>query len=148
MFGRMLNETLGKIHVWMTFIFFNAVFIPMHVVGLGGMVRRISDPTVYDFLRPLQPLNVFISVGAFFLLLGQLPFVVNFFWSLCAGQKATANPWQANTLEWSTASPPPHHNYDTIPVVHRGPYEYSAPESPQEWLPQDRPFVSGPSATA
>jgi cytochrome c oxidase subunit 1 len=147
LFGRMLNATLGTIHFWMTFIFFNAVFIPMHVVGLGGMMRRIADPTVYDFLRPLQPLNVFISVCAFFLLLGQLPFVVNFFWSLCAGPQASPNPWQANTLEWSTSSPPPHHNYDVLPVVYRGPYEYSAPDSPQGWLPQHQALVAGPSAT-
>jgi len=121
---------------------------PDAVVGLGGMMRRIADPTMYDFLRPLQPLNVFISVGAFLLLLGQLPFVVNIFWSLWAGPKAPANPWQANTLEWSTASPPPHHNYDVIPVVYRGPYEYSSPDSPQGWLPQHQALVAGPSPTA
>jgi cytochrome c oxidase subunit 1 len=148
MFGRMLNETLGKIHFWMTFIFFNAVFIPMHVVGLGGMMRRIADPTLYDFLRPLQPLNVFISVCSFLLLLGQLPFVVNFFWTLFAGQKASDNPWQANTLEWGTSSPPPHHNYDIIPVVHRGPYEYSVPNISQDYVPQAQPMVAGPSPTA
>jgi len=79
-------------------------------------------------------------------MLGQLPFVVNFFWSLCAGQKAAPNPWQANTLEWSTTSPPPLHNFATIPVVHRGPYEYSAPDRPEEWFPQDRSVVPGPSA--
>jgi len=148
LFGRLLNDTLGKIHFWMTFVCFNAVFIPMHVVGLGGMMRRIADPTMYDFLRPLQPLNVFISVAAFLLLLGQLPFVVNFFWGLCAGPQAPANPWQANTLEWTTASPPPHHNYDVIPVVCRGPYEYSAPDSPQGWIAQNQALVAGPATTA
>jgi cytochrome c oxidase subunit 1 len=147
MFGRMMHETLGKIHFWLTFIFFNLVFGVMHLVGVGGMMRRIADPTMYDFLKPLQPMNVFISVCAFLLLLGQLPFVVNFFWSLVAGRRASANPWQATTLEWSTASPPPHHNYDTVPVVYRGPYEYSAPDSSDDWLPQDRP-LSRPSATA
>jgi cytochrome c oxidase subunit 1 len=148
MVGRMLNEILGQIHFWLTFIFFNLVFSVMHFVGLGGMVRRISDPLRYDFLQPLQPLNVFISVCAFLLLLGQLPFVVNIFWSLFAGRRAPANPWQANTLEWSTASPPPHHNFDIIPVVHHGPYEYSAGAGPEDWLPQDRPVVSGSSSTA
>jgi cytochrome c oxidase subunit 1 len=77
-----------------------------------------------------------------------LPFVVNIFWSLFAGRRAPANPWQANTLEWSTASPPPHHNFDIIPVVHHGPYEYSAGAGPEDWLPQDRPVVSGSSSTA
>lgn len=148
LFGRMLNETLGKLHFWMTFVCFNAVFLPMHVVGLGGMMRRIADPTLYAFLRPLQPLNVFISVSAFLLLLGQLPFVVNVCWSLYAGTKAPDNPWQANTLEWSTASPPPPHNYDVIPVVYRGPYVYSPPDSPQHWVPQHQAPVAGPAATA
>ena len=148
MVGRMLNEVLGQIHFWLTFICFNLVFGVMHLVGVGGMMRRISDPLVYDFLKPLQPLNIFISIGAFLLLLGQLPFVVNIFWSLFAGRRAPANPWQANTLEWSTASPPPHHNFDTIPVVHRGPYEYSAGTGPEDWLPQDRLMVAGSSSTA
>jgi cytochrome c oxidase subunit 1 len=112
------------------------------------MVRRISDPLLYDFLKPLQPLNIFISVCAFVLLLGQLPFVINIFWSLFAGRRAPANPWHANTLEWSAASPPPHHNFDTIPAVHRGPYEYSAGAGPEDWLPQDRPVVAGSSSTA
>ena len=148
LFGRMMNEMLGKIHFWMTFIFFNLVFGVMHLVGVGGMMRRIADPTAYPFLQPLQPLNVFISICAFLLIFGQIPFVFNFFYSLFAGAKAEANPWQANTLEWSTTSPPPHHNFDTIPVVHRGPYEYSAPDSTDEWLPQDRPLISGSSATS
>ena len=148
LFGRMMNDMLGKIHFWMTFIFFNLVFGVMHLVGVGGMMRRIADPTVYPFLQPLQPLNVFISICAFLLMLGQIPFVINFFYSLFAGTKAEANPWQANTLEWSTVSPPPHHNFDTIPVVYRGPYEYSAPDSTDEWLPQDRPLISGSSATS
>jgi cytochrome c oxidase subunit 1 len=148
MVGRMLNEVLGKMHFWLTFIFFNLVFSVMHLVGVGGMMRRISDPLLYDFLKPLQPLNIFISVCAFLLLLGQLPFVINIFWSLFAGRRAPANPWQANTLEWSTASPPPYHNFDTIPAVHRGPYEYSAGAGPEDWLPQDRPLVSGSSSTA
>ncbi len=143
MTGRMMNETLGKIHFGLTFIFFNLVFGAMHLVGVGGMMRRIADPTRYDFLQPLQPLNVFISVCAFLLLAGQIPFVINFFGSLLAGRKAEANPWQANTLEWHTASPPPHHNFDTVLTVHRGPYDYSAPGSAQDWLPQDRARIAG-----
>jgi cytochrome c oxidase subunit 1 len=145
MFGRMMNDALGKIHFWMTFVFFNAVFFPMFFLGAGGMMRRIANPLQYEFLKPLQPLNVFITTSAILLLVGQLPFVVNFLWSLRAGEKAAANPWEANTLEWSTPSPPPHHNFEAIPVVYRGPYEYSSPEAPEDWFPQDRPLKVRPA---
>ena len=141
MFGRMMNETLGKIHFWLTFLFFNAVFIPMFLLGAGGMMRRIANPMQYDFLQPLQPMNVFATVASILLLLGQIPFVINFFWSLFAGKVAERNPWQANTLEWTAPSPPPHGNFETVPVVYRGPYEYSHPSVPEDWLPQDRPAV-------
>ncbi len=141
MFGRMMNETLGKIHFWMTFLFFNAVFFPMFFLGAGGMMRRIANPLQYDFLQPLQPLNVFVTISALFLFIGQIPFVVNFFWSLFKGRKAEQNPWKANTLEWSAPSPPPHGNFETVPVVYRGPYEYSLPGITEDWLPQDRPAV-------
>src|SRR3990172_2759926 len=145
MFGRMMHETLGKIHFWMTFVFFNAVFFPMFFLGAGGMMRRIANPLQYDFLKPLQPLNIFITIGAILLFLGQLPFVVNFLWSLWAGEKAASNPWEANTLEWSASSPPPHDNFEAIPVVYRGPYEYSSPEAPEDWFPQDRPVQARPA---
>jgi cytochrome c oxidase subunit 1 len=141
MFGRMMNETLGKLHFWLTFVFFNAVFVPMFLLGLGGMMRRIANPMQYDFLQPLQPMNVFATIASILLLLGQIPFVINFFWSLVAGEVAERNPWQANTLEWSAPSPPPHGNFEIVPVVYRGPYEYSHPSVPEDWLPQDRPAV-------
>jgi len=147
MFGRMMNEALGKIHFWLTFIFFNSVFIPMHLVGLRGMVRRIANPMQYDLLKPLEPLNMFITMAAVLLLLSQVIFVINFFWSLVRGKVAERNPWQANTLEWTTDSPPPHENFATIPVVYRGPYDYSSPEATQDWLPQTQP-LSGSKATA
>jgi cytochrome c oxidase subunit 1 len=145
-FGRMMSEALGKIHFWLTFIFFNAAFIPMHFVGLGGMMRRISDPTQYEFLQPLQPINVIITIAAILLLLGQIPFVINFFWSLFLGRIAEQNPWQANTLEWTTSSPPPHGNFGAVPVVYRNPYEYSLPEASDDWLPQDRPILQSAAA--
>ena len=142
MFGRMMNETLGKIHFWLTFVAFNCVFFPMHILGVGGMMRRIYNPMQYEFLQPLQPINVFITISAIFLGLAQIPFVINFFWSLFAGKQAALNPWQANTLEWSAPSPPPHGNWgETLPVVYRGPYEYSSPEVAEDYLPQDRPLV-------
>jgi cytochrome c oxidase subunit 1 len=142
-FGRMMNEILGKIHFFGTLIFFNATFFPMHFLGVGGHMRRIYNPLQYEFLQPFQSWNIFISLSAFALAISQIPFVINFFWSLFAGKKAERNPWQANTLEWSAPSPPPHLNWgDTIPVVYRGPYEYSSPEVTEDYLPQDRPLVT------
>ena len=143
MFGRMMNNTLGKIHFWGTFIFFNCAFFPMHILGVGGHMRRIYNPTQYAFLEPLQPINVFITVSAILLGLSQIPFVINFFWSLFAGRRAEQNPWQANTLEWVAPTPTPHGNFETIPTVYRGPYEYSSPEVQEDYLPQDRPLAAG-----
>jgi len=142
MFGRMMNERLGKIHFWLTLIFFNATFFPMHLVGLGGMMRRIANPLQYEFLQSLQPINFFITISAIGLALSQLVFLLNVGWSLVAGRKAERNPWQAATLEWATPSPPPHGNFDALPVVYRGPYEYSSPEASEDWLPQDRLLVA------
>ena len=142
MFGRMMNERLGKTHFWLTLIFFNATFFPMHLVGLAGMMRRIANPLQYEFLQSLQPINVFITISAIGLALSQLVFLLNVGWSLVAGRKAERNPWQATTLEWVTPSPPPHGNFDALPVVYRGPYEYSSPEASEDWLPQDRLLVA------
>ncbi|TMD03129.1 MAG: cytochrome c oxidase subunit I [Chloroflexi bacterium] len=145
MFGRMLNDTLGKIHFVLTFVFFNLTFFPMHILGMGGHMRRIYDPTLYDFLKPLQPINEFISVCAFILGAAQILFVGNFVWSLFKGKRAEHNPWHANTLEWAAPSPPPHLNWgDTIPTVYRGPYDYSVPGLEEDYLPQDRPGVESP----
>jgi cytochrome c oxidase subunit 1 len=146
MFGRMMNEALGKVHFWLTFIFFNSVFIPMHLVGLRGMMRRIANPMQYEFLKPLEPLNQFITLAAILLLLSQVVFVINFFMSLARGKAAERNPWQANTLEWTTDSPPPHGNFTEVPSVYRGPYEYSLPDATEDWLPQDRPLPSSRAA--
>jgi len=143
MFGRMMNDTWGKVHFFATYIFFNAVFFPMHFLGVGGHMRRIYNPTQYEFLNTFQPWNVFITVSAFLLVLSQVPFVVNFFWSLFAGKQADENPWLANTLEWSAPSPPPHGNFGAIPEVYRGPYEYSSPEVREDYLPQDRTLAAG-----
>jgi cytochrome c oxidase subunit 1 len=142
MFGRMMNETLGKIHFVLTFIFFNATFFPMHFLGVAGHMRRIWNPLQYEFLQPLQGMNQFISVSAFLLGLSQILFLVNFFWSLFAGKKAEVNPWHANTLEWTAPSPPPHGNWgEHLPVVHHGPYEYSVPGVEEDYLPQTTPHA-------
>jgi cytochrome c oxidase subunit 1 len=143
-FGRMMNEPLGKLHFWLTFICFTLTFTPMHLVGMGGMMRRISDPSKYEFLDSLQPLNGFISKAAFALMLSQIPFVINFFWSMFAGKIAGKNPWNAATLEWSAESPPPHDNFGGKElVVCRGPYEYSQPDAENDWLPQLQGPASG-----
>ncbi len=143
MFGRMMNKPLGILHFILTFIAFNGTFFPMHILGLGGMMRRIYDTTQYAHIAHFQPINVFITINAFVLGMGQIPFILNFFGSLLWGKKADRNPWEANTLEWSTTSPPPHGNFETVPQVYRGPYEYSSPESKQDWLPQDKPAGHG-----
>jgi len=141
MFGRMTNSFLGQLHFWPTFVFFNLTFFPMHIIGVGGHMRRIYNPTQYEFLLPLQHWNVFITISALCLGVAQIPFAVNFIWSLFAGKKAPVNPWQANTLEWTAPAPPPHLNWGpTLPTVFRGPYEYSSPEVEEDWLPQTRPL--------
>ena len=139
MFGRMMNETLGKIHFWLTLVFFNLTFFPMHQVGMAGMMRRIYDPTQYAHLEIVQDTNRFISISAFLLIGAQLIFAFNFIYSLFRGAKAEMNPWRANSLEWTAPSPPPHGNFAVTPIVHRGPYEYSAPGAPADFIMQDAP---------
>jgi cytochrome c oxidase subunit 1 len=136
MFGRMMNVRLGKIHFWLTFIFYNFTFFPMHLIGIHGMPRRFYDYQQYEFLKGLEPIQLFISISAFILFLGQLPFVFNFIVNLFRGKKAGNNPWLANTLEWVLPSPAPHLNFKTIPTVYHGPYEYSMPGAKEDWLPQ------------
>jgi cytochrome c oxidase subunit 1 len=139
MFGRMMNETVAKIHAVLTFVFFNLTFFPMHILGVGGHMRRIYNPMQYEFLRDLQGVNVFITVSAFLLGATQLLFFGNLVYGLFFGRKATDNPWEANTLEWTAPTPPPHGNFPgPIPIVYRGPYEYSSPEVEEDYLPQTR----------
>jgi len=147
MFGRMMNQPLNTVHALLSFVFFNMTFFPMHILGMGGHMRRIFDPTLYEFLKPLQPINEFISVSAFLLGATQILFAVNFIYSLFAGKKAERNPWHANSLEWATSSPAPHLNWgENLPTVYRGPYEYSSPEVAEDYLPQDRPLSPAPTA--
>ena len=134
MFGRMMNDHVGKIHFLLTFIFLNGTFFPMHF--LSRMPRRIANPYAYDGLRDLLPLNQFMTICAFGMAASQIPFVLNFFGSMFFGKNAGRNPWHANTLEWTTASPPQHGNFDHQPIVYRGPYEYSHPDLTEDYLPQ------------
>ena len=137
-FGRMMNETLAKTHFFLTYIFFNCAFFPMHFLGVAGHMRRIYNPMQYEFLHDMQWWNVFITMSALCLAASQIVFFVNLVWSLFAGKKAEKNPWEANTLEWTAPSPPGHGNFETTPTVYRGPYEYSSPLVKEDWLPQDR----------
>ena len=154
MFGRMMSETWGKIHFALTFVFFNLTFFPMHRLGLGGMMRRIYDPTEYERIAAMQDTNVLVTWGAFGLFLAGLVFAGNFVWGLVRGEEAPANPWNATTLEWQTPSPPKHGNWKEIPVVYHGPYEYSHPDVDKDWLAQNEgpdvvsPAPSGPAAPA
>jgi cytochrome c oxidase subunit 1 len=147
MYGRLMNEPLGKLHFLLTLVFFNWTFFPMHILGVGGHMRRIYDPTQYDFIvnNGLQWWNWFITIGALALGFSQLVFVLNFVWSMFAGKVAGKNPWHANTLEWEAPSPPGHGNFPgPIPTVYRGPYEYSSPLVADDYLPQAR-RLDGPA---
>jgi cytochrome c oxidase subunit I len=136
MFGRLMNETWGKVHFWLTMLAFQGVFMPLFFSGIAGTPRRVFAPNEYPLFKAIQPLQVHATIAAVTLLLVQLPFVVNFFWSLRRGKRAEANPWLANTLEWCVPSPPPHANFAHTPRVRRWPYEYSVPGARLDWSPQ------------
>jgi len=143
MFGRFMNETAGKIHFWASFVGVYCVFFPMHILGIGGQMRRIYDPLNYTFLQPQQILNEFVSGSAFFLAAAQILFLVNFFVSIWAGKRVTENnPWKATTLEWETPCPTGHGNFGPeLPVVHRWAFDYSPPDAKEDFLPQTAPAV-------
>jgi cytochrome c oxidase subunit 1 len=141
LFGKMMNDRLGKWHFWLTVIPITVVFCGMLVVGYGGMQRRLYNYTDYEFLRHLQPVNLWITRAALLLGASQFLFVANFLSSLISGEKASENPWEVGTLEWTVASPPPHHNFDAIPLVLHGPHEFSNPAvKGKDWLAQDEPI--------
>jgi cytochrome c oxidase subunit 1 len=148
MFGRMMNERLGKVHFWVTIIGFNLVFIPLFVTGSAGDHRRIYDYRLFAELATpgLQQLRILATMGLLLIISVQPVFLFNFVYSLFKGKVASANPWKANTLEWLAPSPPPHGNFAEMPVVYRGPYEYSTPNREEDYWPQhlkgDEPEVS------
>jgi cytochrome c oxidase subunit 1 len=139
MFGRMMNEFWGKWHFFLTFIFLNGVFYPMHILGMVGFPRRLADPYHYETFRHLLPLNQFITWCAIAMVASQIIFAVNFFYSIFFGPKVGRNPWHANSLEWQAPSPPGHGNFDFQPVIYRGPYEYGSPEVETDYYPQTQP---------
>lgn len=139
MFGRHMNETLGKIHFWITIVGFNCIFIPLFILGAAGDHRRIYDYTHFpDLMRPgMQDMRIFATTALVVMLLGQFVFLFNFFKSMKSGEKAERNPWKANTLEWVAASPPPHGNFEELPNCYRGPYEFSVPGRDEDFWPQN-----------
>jgi cytochrome c oxidase subunit 1 len=142
MFGRMMNETLGKLHFWLTFIGAYAIFMPMHYYGMSAGLRRYSQSTEVAYILKLLPLQRFITFAAFITIGSQFIFLFNLFWSMAKGKKAPDNPWEATTLEWITATPPPHDNFGgQTPVVHNGPYEYGVPGAPRDYVMQTDPEI-------
>ena len=140
MFGRRMSESLGRWHFFITLIGTYAIFVPMHYLGIAGHPRRYSQLTEVDYLRDLIPVQKFITFAAFVTIAGQLIFLFNLFWSMFRGKQASDNPWEATTLEWTTATPPPHDNFGGhTPVVHNGPYEYSVPGAPRDYVMQTDP---------
>ena len=128
MFGRPMNETLGRIHFWLSFPSVYVIFLTMHFLGFTGMIRHSYDHTSYDFLKPYAGWNRFVSGAAFFLFAAQMVFLYNLArtW-LGRSTPVEENPWRANGLEWTTPTPPPHGNWPgPLPVVHRGPFEFGA----------------------
>jgi cytochrome c oxidase subunit 1 len=147
MFGRMMNERLGKIHFWLTFVGIYATFFPMHFAGIAGMMRRIFSVAIYQHLQHLAWVNIFISLAAFLLGAAQLIFIYNLFLSIFRGPRAGRNPWQATTLEWEADSPPPHGNFGAqLPEVHRWPHDFSVPGAPADFIPQTVPAGALPAA--
>ena len=144
MFGRMMDENLGKIHFFLTFVFLNGTFYAMHILGAVGFPRRLADPYDYETFRHLQPMNQFITICAMGMVATQLIFAFNFFRSMFFGTPVGRNPWGANSLEWFAPTPPGHGNFDMQPVVYRGPYEYGSPEVDTENYPQWQPPPTDP----
>src|SRR5881296_3482444 len=138
--GRTMNDMLGAVHFWGSFVCINIVFMPMFIQGLGGMNRRMYDGGLqYAHNAGLLKYNTIIGFAAWGLGLFQIPFIINFFSSLKWGAATDKNPWEATTLEWSAPSPPGHGNFLVEPIAYRGPYEYSVPGSARDFTPQFEP---------
>ncbi len=146
MFGRMMNDTVGKIHFVLTFIGFNCTFFPMHLLGISGLPRRYADPYIHPYLEHLLNMNQFMTISAMLMGFAQFLLLGNFLYSMFYGKKCGRNPWNANGLEWTAPSPPGHGNFDIPPVCYRGPYEYASPLVPdQDYLPQTHRLASVPN---
>jgi cytochrome c oxidase subunit 1 len=140
MFGRMMNETLGRWHFWITLLGAYATFMPMHLLGIAGHPRRYSELSGVQYVAAMAPLQKFVTMAAIVMLAGQIIFLVNLFWSMFKGPAAKANPWECSTLEWTLNSPAPAEGFgDRRPQVNHGPYEYNVSGAEKDFVMQDAP---------
>lgn len=141
MFGRMMNPKLGYLHFWLTFVSAYLVFFPLHFLGLDGVPRRYYAFTEFEFMKKWLTVNVFVTWAAILAAFAQVAFLFNFFYSMFRGKVASQNPWNANTLEWTTPVEHLHGNWPgEIPTVYRWPYDYSKPGHDEDFIPQTVPF--------
>ena len=146
MFGRLLNKKLGYLHFWLTFVSAYGVFFPQHFQGLAGVPRRYYSWTEYPLFADFADLSILITIAAILGGLAQFIFLYNFIYSMYRGQKSPQNPWQSNTLEWTTPVKHIHGNWPgELPTVHRWPYDYSKPGKDQDFVPQTVPLEEGES---
>ena len=140
MYGRMMDEKLGKVHFWLSFVGAYAIFMPFHYLGLAGNVRRYQA-FAPEYMQHLIPLHKFITIAALVTGAAQLVFLYNLFISRFKGEPASDNPWEATSLEWSTpTTPPPHNNFgEKLPVVYHDPYQYGVESSTGDYVMQTSP---------
>jgi cytochrome c oxidase subunit 1 len=147
MFGRMMNETLGQVHFWLTFVGVYLVFFPMHYIGIAGFPRRYYSWTNFETFSGFTDLNMLVSIAAIGTLIAQFIFLFNFFYSIWRGRLAPLNPWNSTTLEWTTPRNPGHGNWvGEIPSVYRWPYDYSKPGAKEDFIPQHIPYSETPES--
>ena len=143
MTGRMLDDTLGRIHFWITFIGTYMIYLPMYYLGILGLPRRYyAWDRAIQFIPPsVHTMNKWITVSALFVAAVQLVFLFNLVWSFFKGKPAGSNPWRATTLEWQTPDTPPRHGNwgEKLPVVYRWAYDYSVPGAKEDFIPQNVP---------
>jgi cytochrome c oxidase subunit I len=139
MFGRLLNERLGRIHFWITLLGAYAIFMPMHLLGVAGHPRRYSELTEVQYVAAMVPLQQLITYAAIVTLAGQIVFLANVFWSLFKGPRPEPNPWACATLEWTLPSPAPRQGFGRPPLVNHGPYEYGTSGHEPDFVRQDAP---------
>ncbi len=147
MFGRMMDDRLGKVHFWFSFVGIYLVFFPLHYIGIAGFPRRYYSFTSFETFNIYADLNALVSVAAILTFAAQFIFLFNFFYSIFRGKLAPANPWKSNTLEWTTPRNPGHGNWPgAIPSVYRWPYDYSKPGAPDDFIPQTVPYSHTPES--
>src|SRR5215472_9513819 len=139
MFGRLLNEGMGRIHFWITLVGAYAIFMPMHLLGIAGHPRRFSELTGVQYVAAMAPLQQLITYAAIVTIAGQVVFLANVFWSLFKRPRSEPNPWGCTTLEWTLPSPAPWHGFGQAPLVNHGPYEYATSGQEPDFVRQDAP---------